>query len=204
MFSFFGKSKLQKKIDIFLEKIQYLSQELEAGILELDTKAFSSIEEWEEYLQILELEPVTEEQKEQAKKRGIPLPKIAFPSEYYSALIVVLRKINIQRENIIEDSKKEEIFEEISDEIESLRYQIATYYEDKLSEYLKKSKPKLSVSGIFGNASKSLNNNTVAMKESTLYSIKCDVCGAARLEEDQCDECFYCGSPFTFNKNHND
>lgn len=194
MFNFFGKSKKQKTIEQFLSLLEKEIAILHTEIQELDEVALSSLEQWYAFLEERDITPVEEKIKEYSKELGLPIPAVAFPSEYYKALIFVLQKATNSWRKILDDAKEQEIFIDIEEDIETFRYAINVYYNDKLSEYIKKSKPKLSVQGIFGNASSAINKHSKNQVESKSYSIKCKACGAARLEEDQCDECFYCGS----------
>ena len=65
----------------------------------------------------------------------------------------------------------------------------------ELTKYLDLNKPSTSVADIFANASTSINRFSPKKVGDKSYSIKCKTCGAARLEENQNDKCFYCGTP---------
>jgi len=148
-----------------------------------------------DYLNRLKINPIGEEERAQAKRKGLDIPAIAFPFEYRAALVVFKKRIK-------------EIVVVLKHDIEIIDNRIAqSELEDFTDKYLKKlikkelkkyinlSKPKVSVSDIFANASTSINKFAPKEVGDKSYSIKCKTCGAARLEEDQYDDCFYCGTP---------
>jgi len=185
-----------KKKDIdYRNKIAILKKQF---IEELDTiKSLSQadIKSWHNYLNSVLIIPVGEAQRKQAKAKGLNIPKTAFPSEYRAALVLLKKKTKaiikvlssdiLAADDVIAQDKLEDFINKY----------LKKMVKKELKHYIDLSKPMVSVSNIFENASKSLNKYAPKEVGDKSYSIKCKTCGAARLEEDQYDECFYCGTP---------
>lgn len=155
----------------------------------------SNLTDWHAFLNELNINQVTSAQREAAKSTGLPIPKVAFPSEYRAVLELLKANTNPELKLLQEKVKDDFDADDLLDEFVRRKYD--SLIDDELGKYLEKSKPSVSVTDIFANASTSMNKYSVQEKDTgdKSYSLKCKTCGAARLEEDQYDNCFYCGSP---------
>jgi len=179
----------------YTQKVETLKEQF---ITELDTiksVSKSDISNWVGYLNSIGVTPVGEEQRAEAKTKGLTIPKTAFPSEYRAALVVLKKKT---KNTVVMLHRDIKAADELSAEFELEEFTdkyLKKMVKKELKRYIELSRPKVSVTDIFANASKSMNKYSPKEVGDKSYSIKCKTCGAARLEEDQYDVCFYCGTP---------
>ncbi|TPN86316.1 zinc ribbon domain-containing protein [Aquimarina algicola] len=183
----------------YKQKVIQLKTKFHEEIDYIRSVAQTTVANWHEYLKTVEVTPVGETQRKQAQDTGLPVPKIAFPSEYRAVLVI----LDIKMQHLVDDLANEMRKANANKTLDLLEEFVSEYLDrmivDELKRYLDASKPKISVSDIFANASTSLNKYSTKEVGDKSYSIKCSSCGAARLEEDQYDECFYCGTPLFSN-----
>ncbi len=169
--------------------INLFTQELD----EINIVANSNLERWHSFIEELGINPVTIERRNHAELTGLPIPKVAFPSEYRAVLYQLeyrtKRQVKVLQTEVEDDFDADDVLDEF------VRRKLNSLTKNELKKYLNASKPAVSVLDIFANASTSLNKYSVKETGDKSYSIKCNSCGASRLEEDQYDECFYCGTP---------
>lgn len=188
------KSEESEYID-YSQKIIDLKEQYIDGLQTIKSVAQSDIESWKNYLNEVGVTPVGEGIRSQAKDKGLNIPTIAFPSEYRAVLVIFKEKAKTTVKGLkeeIEAAQKEIAKHELEDFTDKYLNKIV---KKELKRYLELAKPKVSVADIFANASTSLNKFSPKEVGDKSYSIKCKTCGAARLEEDQYEECFYCGTP---------
>jgi len=188
------KDSEEKNIN-YSQKIIDLKEHFIEELKTLKTKARSDIETWNAYIQKIGVEPIGIEQRNQAKVEGFKIPGIAFPSEYRAALVVLKKTTKATVASLGDEIKAaKKIIEE--DELEDfVDHYLQKMVKKELTKYLDLNKPSTSVADIFANASTSINKFSPKKVGDKSYSIKCKTCGAARLEENQNDKCFYCGTP---------
>ena len=183
-----------EKID-YRQKIVDLKEQFHEELDTLRLVAQSDIPSWHDYLKTIAVTPIGDIQRDEAKAKGIDIPKVAFPSEYRAALVIFKKKIRdivvALKSKIlaVEDDIAENDLEDFTDKY------LKKLVKKELKRYIEKNKPNVSVANIFANASTSINKFSPKEVGDKSYSIKCKTCGAVRLEEDQYDDCFYCGTP---------
>ena len=178
-----------------VSKVKEFTSKFHSELESINKCAMSNLTDWHAYLNELIIAQVSNVQREAAKASGLPLPKVAFPSEYRAVLELLKTNTKPELHKLQQEVKDDFDADDLLDEF--VRRKFSSLIDDELGKYLEKSKPSVSVSDIFANASTSMNKYSVQEKDAgdKSYSIKCKTCGAARLEEDQYDSCFYCGSP---------
>jgi len=147
---------------------------------------------WYQLIEQYGVEPSTEDQKNAYYSKGIPVSKGALPTEIRNVFKFLrhstIKKYRDKFENI-ELSVDAEVF--WNDFVVRLR----DFIEDEVSAYVGKIKQEVNVSNIFANAFSSMNQFSNNLKESGTDTKKCNSCGSPRHDEDQYDECYFCGTP---------
>lgn len=185
---------LSKKISPS-ETVNVFVEEFKTSLTKINELAKSNITDWHAYLKELDIATITIAQREKAKSSGLALPEIAFPAEYRNVLKRLKQDYKQQLKQLQKEVEDDFDADDLLDEF--VRRIYSSLIQDELGRYLNSTKPAVSISDIFANASPSINKYSVKKEDmgDKSYSIKCKTCGAARLEEDQYDDCFYCGTP---------
>jgi len=182
----------KERIDVLeLDRVAKWRQCFNVDLRAAFEAALSNQSDWMEIKEKWKVENVGEQEINGFRKSGLPQPIGAFPIEFK---LFLDKQVHFYLKKIKEETafpKARAVMNALLD----FEMEIRAAQETELSRFVQASKPKLSVADIFNNAAPSLNQyskNTIADKS---YSIKCKTCGAARLEEEQYDNCFYCGTP---------
>lgn len=133
-------------------------------------------EKWDSYLRSIEAVPLSKEEKEMLLNSEMKIAKGAYPVE--------LRRVY---EKIIEKHLAK-------NDPQSFSLIKSFDIESKIREYYQKIKPFTGMNDIFSNASVTMNKYSEGLKNEKHHTIKCKNCGAPRLEENQYDNCLFCGS----------
>jgi len=141
----------------YTQKVETLKEQF---ITELDTiksVSKSDISNWVGYLNSIGVTPVGEEQRAEAKTKGLTIPKTAFPSEYRAALVVLKKKT---KNTVVMLHSDIQAADELSAEFELEEFTdkyLKKMVKKELKRYIELSRPKVSVTDIFANASTSIN-----------------------------------------------
>lgn len=147
---------------------------------------------WFNVLEEYDIQPASEQQKNYYYSSGISVEKGALPVE--------LRKVyeTVRFETIKEFRDK---FRDIELELDADFYwddfndTLKRFIKDDIDSYIGKIKQKVGVSDIFANAFSGMNQFSQGLTESGTATKQCENCGAPRLDTDQYDECYFCGTP---------
>lgn len=196
----FGKKRKVKKEEALnklkndevrrLRMEQYIA-EFHVQLSNLQKKGLHNQDEWQTVLSTYKVPALTALEKETIEKSGIPLSKSAYPVEFNRVLSCFIQIARQETEELLLEFNNGEsvaLLNHFKDELSSIK-------QSTLLTYIERAKPKMNVSAIFQNAAPSLNQYSKYATTDKVESIKCKTCGAARLETDQYDVCFYCGTP---------
>ncbi len=165
--------------------------EFHVQLSSLQKKGLHNKDEWQSVLSNYKVTALTALELETIEKSGVPLTKSAYPVEFNRALTSFIQIAAQETEALLLELKNSEsvaMLHHFKDELSSIK-------QVTLLSYIEQAKPKMNVSAIFQNAAPSLNQYSKYATTDKVESIKCKTCGAARLETDQYDVCFYCGTP---------
>jgi hypothetical protein len=147
---------------------------------------------WYQILKEYEIQPVSLDMKNRYYSSGMPVTKGALPTELrkvYETLRFLAIKSYRDR---IGDNDLEGEADDLWDKFDNrLRY----FVKDDTDSYIGMIKQKVGVSDIFANAFMSMNQFSHGLKESGTKTKMCENCGAPRLDTDQYEECYFCGTP---------
>lgn len=145
-------------------------------------KAFKSAkggdDQWNSFLAEYGINPLTGSNKDSLAKMDLPMTTGAYPIELRWALEAIVAKHKIIAEN---HQPLLDLLNGFSIEAELIRYQ-------------QKIKPFGGFNNIFKNAVNSTKNYSAGIGEAKKSAVRCNSCGAPRLEEMQYDNCLFCGS----------
>jgi len=147
---------------------------------------------WFEILKEFEVKPASTEQKNYYYSSGIPVGKGALPLELkkvYEALrFKAIMAYRGKFQGIELESDAEWYWDEFDDRLRD-------FIKEDIDKYIGKVKQKVGVNDIFANAFSGMNQYSQGLTESGTATKKCTNCGAPRLDKDQYDECYFCGTP---------
>ncbi len=182
--------------ELQLEKLKVIIEKFETNLKTTTETALNSIkggdENWYKLLSEHNIEPASDDLKKAYYNVGMPVEKGALPIE--------LRKVYLSlRNRAVKEYHKEFGNSELDidadlfwdDFLDRLR----DFVEEEIEIYIGKIKQKVSVSNIFANAFSGMNKFSNGLNESSLNTKQCNSCGAPRLDKDQYDECYFCGTP---------
>jgi hypothetical protein len=146
---------------------------------------------WYQIVEEFEVEPATQEIKNHYYSSGIPVGKGALPLELKKVYEKLrFRAIQSYRETLqgVElEGDADEYWDEFNDRLRD-------FVKDDIDKYISGVKQKVGVNDIFANAFSGMNQFSQNMQESGTTTKKCSNCGAPRLDTDQYDDCYFCGS----------
>jgi hypothetical protein len=147
---------------------------------------------WFELIKKYNIEPIPENQKNLYYSQGIPIEKGAFPSE----LRLLFQSLRFEViSNLQQSFPEDELSDEASEQWDDFMHYLRDFIEREMSNYLSEIKQKVSVSNIFANAFSGMNKFSGGLKESNLNTKQCKNCGSPRLDNDQYETCYFCGTP---------
>jgi hypothetical protein len=147
---------------------------------------------WYAILNEFQIQATSQEQKNRYYSSGMPVTRGALPTE--------LRKVYETLRFIAIKSYRDRIGEtdlegEADDLWDKFDYRLRDFVKDDTDAYIGKIKQKVGVADIFANAFTSINQFSHGLKESGTQTKMCENCGAPRLDTDQYDDCYFCGTP---------
>ncbi len=149
-------------------------------------------DKWFEILNTYQVQPASLTQKNYYYASGIPVIKGALPTE----LKKVYEVLRFQVVSIfMEKTGHIELEDEAKEQWENFNDRLRSFIKDDIDDYISKIKQKVGVGDIFANAFMSMNQFSHGLKESGTQTKKCENCGAPRLDTDQYDDCYFCGTP---------
>ncbi len=180
------------------EQIQLLKEivgDFENKVAEITQTALNSPKggdtNWYKLVEQYDIEPATENQKNAYYSKGIPVSKGALPTElrnvFKSLRYKTIKKYRNKFDNI-------ELFIDAEIFWNDFVIRLKDFIEDEVSAYVGKIKQAVNVSNIFANAFSGMNRYSNNLNESGLNTKKCKSCGSPRQDEDQYDECYFCGT----------
>ncbi|MDO5977332.1 hypothetical protein [Flavivirga spongiicola] len=177
-----SKALLKEFIDQFNAKLK-----------EINDTARSSHTKWRILLEQEGIEPSSEKDKQNARQSKQFNLAVAFPAEYRKVLQQLQKNTQSELESLqnrpTESSEASKLLDSFN------RFTLSDLVTIELQRYLGDIKPKVSMADVFANAAGSLNKYSAGDSGDKSYSVKCKTCGAARSEEEQYGDCFYCGTP---------
>ncbi|NJO87652.1 MAG: hypothetical protein HC831_00835 [Chloroflexia bacterium] len=179
-----------------IQELKEIVEDFENKIAEITQTAIDSPKggdtNWYKLAEQYDIEPATENQKNAYYSKGIPVSKGALPTElrnvFKSLRHKTIKKYRNKFDNI-ELSIDAEIY------WNDFVIRLKDFIEDEVSAYVGKIKQAVNVSNIFANAFSGMNRYSNNLNESGLNTKKCKSCGSPRQDEDQYDECYFCGTP---------
>ncbi len=147
---------------------------------------------WFNILKEFDVQAASIQQKKHYYSSGMPVTKGALPVE--------LRKVYeaIRFETIKQYREKLgdiELVGEADDYWYEFDNRLRYFIKDDIDSYISKIKQKVGVSDIFANAFSGMNQFSGGLTESGTTTKQCENCGAPRLDTDQYDDCYFCGTP---------
>lgn len=177
-------SKLQMIINSFNQEIDKVTN------LALESKKGGD-QNWYKLLKEYNIKPSSEIQKQMYFASGMPVEKGAVPAELRKAYQTIRKKTikNYQDtfQNIELTVEADLLWDNFLDHLK-------IFINEKINTYIGKIKQKISVNDIFANAFSSMNKFSHDLEESKIQTKKCKSCGAPRQDEDQYDNCYFCGT----------
>ncbi len=139
--------------------------------------------DWKNIMDKYEADSLTPEEKAKISSGEMKITKGAYPIE--------LRRVY---EKII-SANKTKLAALSGEEKEDLNTVLNSFNTDKkVLEYYSKIKPFSGIGDIFKNSAIGTEKYSSGLKAEKQFTIKCKNCGAPRLEEEQNNECAFCGS----------
>jgi len=149
-------------------------------------------EEWLQLLNQYHVTPSSQQQKDAFYAQGMPITKGALPTElrkvYQSVRLKTIFRFTEKFATSNLDFEADMFWQDFIVKLDQL-------IEDEISAYIGKIRQAVNVSNIFANAFSGMNKYSQGLKESGLNTKQCNSCGSPRLDTDQYDECYFCGTP---------
>jgi len=182
----------EKQIQELKQIIDSFNQEFDnATNLALETKKGGD-EKWYNFLDGYEIEPLPEIQKQMYYSSGMNVTKGAVPAELRKVYQIIRNKATKKYWNTF---KNIELSVEADFLWDDFLDRLGDFIKEEIDIYIGKIKQKVTVSDVFANAFSGMNKYSQGLSESGLNTKQCNSCGSPRLDEDQYDECYFCGTP---------
>ena len=140
-------------------------------------------EDWKKLLVEYEAVPLSDEEKEKLSTGEMKITKGAYPIELRRVYEKICSKYFAQSA-LLTGSEKDDLVSALN----------SFNTDKKVLEYYLKIKPFSGIGDIFKNSAIGTQKYSAGLKGEKQFTIKCKNCGAPRLEEDQKNECAFCGS----------
>lgn len=139
--------------------------------------------DWKNILDKYEVVPLTLEEKSMLSSGEMKITKGAYPIELRRVYEKIISKNNSKLAALSGEEK-----EKLSNALNSFDM------DKKVLEYYSKIKPFSGIGDIFKNSAIGTQKYSAGLKSERHFTIKCKNCEAPRLEEEQGNECAFCGS----------